>query len=137
MCITRTINLSYTKFRYQLVFFIYIYGWLKVAFGICCLGKTYGGIFCLGKTCCRHLLSRQNVRWYVLTCGVILIMHHVFGSFGLSTKEPHAIMLCPLLSKASVLALSVHTSPAQVFFFDLLSCPIYTVIETSYHMYLT
>ena len=27
------------------------YGWLKVAFGICCLGKTCGGIFCPGKTC--------------------------------------------------------------------------------------
>ena len=45
-----------TKFRYQLVFFTRIYGWLKVAFGICCLGKTCGGIFCLGKTCHRHLL---------------------------------------------------------------------------------
>ena len=27
----------------------YIYGWLKVAIGICCLGKLAGGIFCLGK----------------------------------------------------------------------------------------
>ena len=27
-----------------------IYGWLKVAFGICCLGKTCSGIFCLYKT---------------------------------------------------------------------------------------
>ena len=25
--------------------------WLKVAFGIFCLGKTCSGIFCLGKTC--------------------------------------------------------------------------------------
>ena len=46
------INLSNTQFRYQLVFFIHIYGWLKVAFGICCLGKTCrrhllpGGMFC-------------------------------------------------------------------------------------------
>ena len=31
---------------------MHVYGWLKVAFGICCLGKTCGGIFCLGKTCC-------------------------------------------------------------------------------------
>ena len=35
----------------------YRHGWLKVAFGIFCLGKTFGGIFCLGKTCCRHLLT--------------------------------------------------------------------------------
>ena len=28
-----------------------MYGWLKVAFGICCLDKTCGGIFCPGKTC--------------------------------------------------------------------------------------
>ena len=52
----RTINLSNMQFRYQLVFFIHIYGWLKIAFGIFCLDKTCGGIFCLGKTCRRHLL---------------------------------------------------------------------------------
>ena len=57
----RTINLSNTQFRYQLVFFIDIYGWLKVAFGIFCLGKTCGGIFCLGKTCCQHFLPRQKM----------------------------------------------------------------------------
>ena len=41
----------------------------------------------------------------------------LFGSFGLSTKEPYTIMLCPLLASAlaslvlvSVLA-SVHASP--------------------------
>ena len=51
----RTTNLSNTQFRYQLVFFIHIYGWLKVAFGIFCLGKTCGGIFCLGKKNRRHL----------------------------------------------------------------------------------
>ena len=28
-----------------------IYGWLKVASGICCLGKTCSGIFYPGKTC--------------------------------------------------------------------------------------
>ena len=39
-----------------------IYGWLKVAFAICSLGKTCGGIFCLGKTCRRHLFPRQNMR---------------------------------------------------------------------------
>ena len=51
-------NLSNTQFRYQLVFFIYrygyygyIYGWLQVAFGI----------FCLGKTCHWHLLPRQKL----------------------------------------------------------------------------
>ena len=40
MCITRTINLSNTQFRYQLVLLIHIYGWLKVAIGILYLGKT-------------------------------------------------------------------------------------------------
>ena len=40
----------------------------------------------------------------------------IFGSFGLSTKEPYTILLCPsslvLVSLASALALSsVHTSP--------------------------
>ena len=65
---TRTMNLSNTQFRYQLVFFIhrydyygYIYGWLQVAFGIFCLGKTCGFIYCLGKTSCRHLLPKQKM----------------------------------------------------------------------------
>ena len=45
---TRTINLSNTQFRHQLVFFVDIYGyiwldWLKVAFG--------------------NLLPGQNLRW--------------------------------------------------------------------------
>ena len=38
----------------------YMQGWLKVAYGICCLGKTCGGIFCLGKKCC------QLGMWHVL-----------------------------------------------------------------------
>ena len=42
---------------------------------------------------------------YILKCDV-------FGSFGLSTKEPYTIMLCASWSLASVLALaSVHASP--------------------------
>ena len=59
LCVTRTINLSNTQFRYQLVFFAHIYGW--------------------------HLLPRQNLllasfalakhaRWYVLTGGMILLI---------------------------------------------------------------
>ena len=31
---------GHTQFRHQLVFFVHIYGWLKVVFGIFCLGKT-------------------------------------------------------------------------------------------------
>ena len=54
LCMIRIINLSNTQFRYQLVFFTHIYmviyGWLKVAFGIFCLGSgmfsfTYLTIF--------------------------------------------------------------------------------------------
>ena len=47
LCMTRTNNLSNTQFRYQLVLFIHIYGWLKVAFGIFYLGKLAVGIFWL------------------------------------------------------------------------------------------
>ena len=39
------IHNSHTQFRYQLVLFIHIYGWLKVAFGIFFLGKLAVGIF--------------------------------------------------------------------------------------------
>ena len=42
---TRTNNLSNTQFGYQLVLFIHIYGWLKVAFGIFYLGKLAVGSF--------------------------------------------------------------------------------------------
>ena len=42
---TRTINLSNTQFRYQIVFFIHMYGWLKVAIGIFYLGKTSLQVF--------------------------------------------------------------------------------------------
>ena len=56
MCMkkSRTINLSNTQCRYQLVFFIHKCGWLKVAFGICCLGKT----------CRRHLLPGGMYDFY-------------------------------------------------------------------------
>ena len=37
-----------------------MYGWLKVAFGICCLGKTCSGIFCLGKTCMAASFAWQH-----------------------------------------------------------------------------
>ena len=64
LCMTRTVNLSNTQLRYQLVFF----GCLKVAFGICCPGKT----------CHPHLLPRQNKpRLYVLLDGMMcLIQRH-------------------------------------------------------------
>ena len=46
---TRTINLSNTQFRYQLVFFIHIYGYIWLAEG-----------------CLWHLLPRQNLWWHLL-----------------------------------------------------------------------
>ena len=42
--------------------FLFKYGWLKVAFAICCLGKTYGGIFWLVKRC-RRRLSTGGMFW--------------------------------------------------------------------------
>ena len=69
---TRTINLSNTQFRNQLVFlytFLVKYGWLKVAFGICCLGKACGGIFQLAA--CfdfYNLYSLSYLHKLVLTC---------------------------------------------------------------------
>ena len=44
LCITRTINLSTTQLRYQLVFFVHIYGYIWLAEG-----------------CLWHLLPRQNL----------------------------------------------------------------------------
>ena len=44
---------------HQLVFFVHIYGWLKVAFGIFCLGKTCGGIFCLAASCTFYSVKRN------------------------------------------------------------------------------
>ena len=49
LCMTRTINLSNTQFRYQLVFFVHIYGYIWLAEG-----------------CLWHLLPRQNLRWHLL-----------------------------------------------------------------------
>ena len=60
-----------------------IYGWLKVAFGICCLGKTCSGIFCLGKTCCQHLLPRQNVLQYVLPGCMICLIQYIKVNFSI------------------------------------------------------
>ena len=57
---TKTINLINTQFRYQLVFFIHIYGWLKVAFGICCLGKTCRRRLSPGGMC--GLLQRPSLK---------------------------------------------------------------------------
>ena len=49
LCMTRTINLSNTQFRYQLVFFIHMYGYIWLA-----------------KGCLWHLLPRQNLQCHVL-----------------------------------------------------------------------
>ena len=46
---TRTINLSNTQFRYQLVFFVYMYDYIWLAEG-----------------CLWHLLPRQNLQWHLL-----------------------------------------------------------------------
>ena len=45
LCIRQIICPCHTQFKYQLVLFIHIYGWLKVAFGIFFLGKLAVGIF--------------------------------------------------------------------------------------------
>ena len=49
LCMTRTINLSYTQFRYQLVFFVHICGYIWLAEGYLW-----------------HLLPRQNLWWHLL-----------------------------------------------------------------------
>ena len=71
LCITWAIYLSYTQFRYQLVFFVHIYGYIWLAEG-----------------CHWHLLPRQNLssasfaqakhaRQYVLPgCMFYLIQHN-------------------------------------------------------------
>ena len=46
---TRTINLSNTQFRYQLVFFAHTVGYIWLAEG-----------------CLWHLLPRQNLQWHLL-----------------------------------------------------------------------
>ena len=63
---TRTVNLSNTQFRHQLVFFVHKYGWLKVAFA--------------GQNLQWHLLPRQNMlRRYVLTGGMILLIQRILA----------------------------------------------------------
>ena len=49
MCMKKTINLSNTQFRYQLVFSVHIYGYIWLA--ECCLW---------------HLLPRQDLWWHLL-----------------------------------------------------------------------
>ena len=61
LCIRQINCPGQTQFRHQLVFFIHIYGWLKVAFGI----------FCLGKTCRRHLLPGGML--HLLQCNVAML----------------------------------------------------------------
>ena len=57
----RTINLSNTQFRYQLVFFIHIYGciWLHIW---------------LAEGCLWHLLPRQNLWWHLLPGGMFWLL---------------------------------------------------------------
>ena len=54
---TRTINLSNTQFRYQIVFFIHVHGYISLAEG-----------------CHWHLLPRQNFTTIYIgkTCGEVL-----------------------------------------------------------------
>ena len=47
---TRTINLSNTQFRYQLIFFVHTYGYIWLPEG-----------------CLWHLLPRQNLWWHLLS----------------------------------------------------------------------
>ena len=54
-----------------------------------------------------------------------VIFRVFFGSFGLSTKEPYTIMLCPLSLASLSLVSSVHTSPSTGL-----------DIETSYFVYI-
>ena len=54
-----------------------------------------------------HHFNTSFVFVLMLVHGICIL---VFGSFGLSTKEPYTIMLCPL-SLAVAAAVSVHTSP--------------------------
>ena len=54
---TRTNNLFNTQFRYQIVFFIYIHGYIWLAEG-----------------CLWHLFPRQTCCWHLLTGGMILLI---------------------------------------------------------------
>ena len=62
LCMTRTINLSTTQFRYQIVFFIHIHDWLRVAFW--------------------HLFPRQTCCQHLLTGGMILLIQRQFFTGG-------------------------------------------------------
>ena len=66
---TRTINLSNTEFRYKLVFFVHIYGYIWLAEG-----------------CLWHLLPRQNLWWHLLPRQNLLS-----ASFPLAK---HAVAVC-------------------------------------------
>ena len=80
---TRTINLSNTQFRYQLVFFVHIYGYVWLAEG-----------------CLWHLLPRQNLplasfaqakyaQWYVLPgCMICLIQRNSSRFYVTDTQIP-------------------------------------------------
>ena len=81
-------------------------------------------------------LNIQCSIYTVLYCITILPISIVFGSFGLSTKEPYTIMLCPSWLASSALASSVHISPwhrvrHRNFIFGILMhiCPSYMHIK--------
>ena len=57
---TRTINLSYTQFRYQIVFFIHIYGYVWLAEGCNSTLSEKGDQECPGHD---FLMSRSAVRY--------------------------------------------------------------------------
>ena len=82
LCITRTVNLSNTQFKYLLVFFIYMYSCLKVAFSICCLGKTCHRHLLPGGTMLRRNQEYLNFTWVcLLTC-------NIFGAVLLKKTKP-------------------------------------------------
>ena len=68
---------------------------------------------CTVSACLLHIIKSPN--------NTLLVYQHeieeneVFGSYGLSTKEPYKIMLCPssLVALASLSLLSVHTFPCH------------------------
>ena len=62
LCMTRTVNLSNTQFRYQLVSFIHIYGYIWLAEG-----------------CLWHLLPRQNLWWHLLPRQNMVRQHLLTG----------------------------------------------------------
>ena len=55
-------NLSNTQFRYQLVFFVHIYGYIWLA-----------------EVCLWHLLPRQNLQWHLLCKTFVAYLMKTYG----------------------------------------------------------